>query len=135
MNKNLLPIVAVATLLSACAGGGQKTAEKENATSKFSGAKGEVKLMTLDPGHFHAALIQKSMYDQIDPTVYVFAPEGTDVTDHLARIEGFNTRAENPTSWIEKVYTLSLIHISEPTRLGMISYAVFCLKKKKTITK
>src|SRR5450759_4303729 len=25
---------------------------------------------------------------------------------------------------------LSLIHISEPTRLGMISYAVFCLKKK-----
>src|SRR5450759_4659756 len=26
-------------------------------------------------------------------------------------------------------YALSLIHISEPTRLGMISYAVFCLKK------
>src|SRR5450756_2626505 len=25
---------------------------------------------------------------------------------------------------------LSLIHISEPTRLGMSSYAVFCLKKK-----
>ena len=24
-----------------------------------------------------------------------------------------------------------LLHISEPTRLGMISYAVFCLKKKK----
>src|SRR5450756_2818949 len=29
------------------------------------------------------------------------------------------------------VVQLSLIHISEPTRLGMISYAVFCLKKKK----
>ena len=28
-------------------------------------------------------------------------------------------------------FGLSLIHISEPTRLGMISYAVFCLKKKK----
>ena len=28
---------------------------------------------------------------------------------------------------------LSLIHISEPTRLGMISYAVFCLKKKKVV--
>src|SRR5450759_1791490 len=28
-------------------------------------------------------------------------------------------------------WNLSLIHISEPTRLGMISYAVFCLKKKK----
>src|SRR5450756_247407 len=31
---------------------------------------------------------------------------------------------------VEEFY-LSLIHISEPTRLGMISYAVFCLKKKK----
>src|SRR5450759_4963790 len=31
----------------------------------------------------------------------------------------------------EREYYLSLIHISEPTRLGMISYAVFCLKKKK----
>src|SRR5450756_2256737 len=27
-------------------------------------------------------------------------------------------------------WDLSLIHVSEPTRLGMISYAVFCLKKK-----
>ena len=31
----------------------------------------------------------------------------------------------------EEATLLSLIHISEPTRLGMISYAVFCLKKKK----
>ena len=30
---------------------------------------------------------------------------------------------------------LSLIHISEPTRLLSISYAVFCLKKKKKHTK
>ena len=36
-------------------------------------------------------------------------------------------------SFIEqcKVYRLSLIHISEPTRQAEISYAVFCLKKKK----
>src|SRR5450759_2137366 len=33
---------------------------------------------------------------------------------------------------MEQVMGLSLIHISEPTRLGMISYAVFCLKKKNT---
>src|SRR5665647_2297565 len=31
--------------------------------------------------------------------------------------------------WI--LYILSLIHISEPTRRTPISYAVFCLKKKK----
>eukprot|EP00658_Telonema_sp_P-2_P008066 TRINITY_DN1301_c0_g1_i5.p1 TRINITY_DN1301_c0_g1~~TRINITY_DN1301_c0_g1_i5.p1 ORF type:complete len:240 (-),score=58.56 TRINITY_DN1301_c0_g1_i5:106-825(-) len=32
---------------------------------------------------------------------------------------------------VERYWDLSLIHISEPTRLLSISYAVFCLKKKK----
>src|SRR5665647_3739111 len=32
-------------------------------------------------------------------------------------------------------WALSLIHISEPTRRTPISYAVFCLKKKKKIKK
>src|SRR5678815_5131771 len=36
---------------------------------------------------------------------------------------------ENGDEW--RVPYLSLIHISEPTRLLSISYAVFCLKKKK----
>jgi predicted dehydrogenase len=71
----------------------------------FTGAPAEVKLMTLDPGHFHAALIQKTSYDQVSPQVYVFAPEGPDVQDHLKRIEGFNTRAEDPTNWQESVTT------------------------------
>ena len=36
------------------------------------------------------------------------------------------------TGEVEVVSDLSLIHISEPTRQAEISYAVFCLKKKKT---
>ena len=36
---------------------------------------------------------------------------------------------------VATAYGLSLIHISEPTRLLSISYAVFCLKKKITNTK
>src|SRR5678816_1519772 len=35
----------------------------------------------------------------------------------------------------ERCIYLSLIHISEPTRLLSISYAVFCLKKKKKTNK
>ena len=105
MNNKLIPVIAITTLLSACAGGGQQIAEKDKATSKFIGAKGEVKLMTLDPGHFHAALVQKTMYEQIDPTIYVYAPEGADVIEHLARIDAFNKRSVNPTNWIEKVNT------------------------------
>eukprot|EP00658_Telonema_sp_P-2_P027248 TRINITY_DN21077_c0_g1_i1.p1 TRINITY_DN21077_c0_g1~~TRINITY_DN21077_c0_g1_i1.p1 ORF type:complete len:704 (-),score=141.90 TRINITY_DN21077_c0_g1_i1:112-2223(-) len=37
-------------------------------------------------------------------------------------------------SYAALLFTLSLIHISEPTRLLSISYAVFCLKKKKKNT-
>src|SRR5450756_1255525 len=39
-------------------------------------------------------------------------------------------RMERYKEVIRQMLDLSLIHISEPTRLGMISYAVFCLKKK-----
>eukprot|EP00658_Telonema_sp_P-2_P042198 TRINITY_DN3026_c0_g1_i2.p1 TRINITY_DN3026_c0_g1~~TRINITY_DN3026_c0_g1_i2.p1 ORF type:complete len:191 (+),score=43.84 TRINITY_DN3026_c0_g1_i2:174-746(+) len=38
------------------------------------------------------------------------------------------------SSTINSAFDLSLIHISEPTRLLSISYAVFCLKKKKKKT-
>lgn len=65
----------------------------------------EVKLITLDPGHFHAALIQKSMYPQMSPVVHVYAPEGTDVALHLGRINAYNSRSLQPTRWEEKVYT------------------------------
>ena len=71
--------------------------ENEATTAPFQ-------FMTLDPGHFHAALVQKMELEDVDPTVYVYAPDGSDVQDHLNRIKGFNTRAENPTNWIEEVY-------------------------------
>jgi len=63
-----------------------------------------VKLITLDPGHFHAALVQKSMYPQVDPTVYVYAKKGSDLNAHLDKIKGYNSAAVSPTKWVEKVY-------------------------------
>jgi predicted dehydrogenase len=73
--------------------------------SAFSSRQGEVRLMTLDPGHFHASLVQKTMYDGVCPDVMVYASAGPDVEDHLNRIRGFNTRRDNPTAWNEIVYT------------------------------
>ena len=61
--------------------------------------------ITLDPGHFHAALLQKSMYASVSPDVYVYAPKGVELESHLALIAGYNNRSENPTSWKENVYT------------------------------
>jgi len=65
----------------------------------------EVKLLTLDPGHFHAALIQKEMYPGVSPQVHVYAPLGADLLAHLQRIVGFNSRKDNPTSWALEVHT------------------------------
>ena len=64
-----------------------------------------VRLITLDPGHFHAALIQKEMYPGVSETVQVYAPLGPDLTAHLSRIAGFNLRADNPTRWQLEVHT------------------------------
>lgn len=80
------------------------TSKKENA-KPFTGAPGEVKIITLDPGHFHAALVQKSSYPQVSKDVYVYAPEGDDVKEHLKKIEAYNNRADQPTAWNEIVYT------------------------------
>jgi len=93
--------------LAACGtgDGSREPAATPGGRPTFTGAPGEVKLITLDPGHFHAALVQKSMYPQVDPTVHVYAPAGPDVEGHLARIEAFNTRPDDPTSWKEVVYT------------------------------
>ncbi|MCW5969700.1 MAG: hypothetical protein KIT57_14425 [Blastocatellales bacterium] len=65
----------------------------------------EVRLMTLEPGHFHAALIQKEMYTDVSPRVHVYAPLGFDLTEHLNRIARFNLRAEKPTSWELEIHT------------------------------
>lgn len=62
-------------------------------------------LITLDPGHFHAALVQKTMYDQVDSVVHVYAPKGNDLDLHLKRIDAYNNRKDNPTRWKEEVYT------------------------------
>ncbi|MCC5936480.1 MAG: oxidoreductase [Lunatimonas sp.] len=72
--------------------------------TKFEGKENEIKLVTLDPGHFHAHLVKKATYPQVDPKVHVYAPGGPDLQAYLAAIESYNTRAEDPTNWQMEVY-------------------------------
>jgi predicted dehydrogenase len=65
----------------------------------------DVRLITYDPGHFHAALIQKEMYAGVSPRVHVYAPLGPDLLAHIDRISAFNARAEKPTTWELEVHT------------------------------
>lgn len=96
MKLQLLSTGLALLLLSACT-----QAQKQETTAK----EGKVKIINLDPGHFHAALVQKTMYDEVDRVVHVYAPEGPEVKSYLNRISDYNSRQEDPTDWEEKVYT------------------------------
>ena len=95
--KNI-SIVSLVLLCAAC--GEQKQSKEVETLNDLT----KVKLMTLDPGHFHAALVHKSMYSEVDPSIYVFAPEGPEVDDFLNKIESYNNREQLPTSWTVNTY-------------------------------
>lgn len=101
--KRIIAIAIILGSLLMTTNNCQRPADKP--ATDFTGADNEVVLMTLDPGHFHASLVQKYMVPQVSPQAYVYAPEGPDVQRHLDRIENFNNRQESPTNWEEHVYT------------------------------
>ena len=94
--KNLLFINCMMIIAAGCSTGTEKSQEKMDT---------KLQLITLDPGHFHAALVQKSMYADVDSVVHVYAPEGQEVKSHLSLVDSYNTRTENPTTWKQQVYT------------------------------
>lgn len=84
-------------VFSACdSGNSNNTMDKDSS---------DVKLVTLDPGHFHAALVQKTTYPGIDSTVFVYAPDGPELQGHLTLVNSYNDRTDQPTRWAEKIYT------------------------------
>src|SRR5450759_28185 len=101
--RKLLLLFLTVIVLASCGSGGSKQKSMKSGDSMKKDY--EVKLITVDPGHFHAALVQKIMYGQVSPYVYVFAPQGPDYLQHLDRIKSYNNRPVNPTSWNEIVYT------------------------------
>jgi predicted dehydrogenase len=94
----LLPLLAIAGSLAATGGLRAQRAGESRAMQ-------DVRFMTLDPGHFHAALVQKDMYPNVSPRVDVFAPLGPDLIGHLQRVAAFNLRADKPTAWQLEVHT------------------------------
>src|SRR5690242_17589853 len=56
-------------------------------------------LVVVDPGHFHAALVQHQMYPGVSPVVRVYAALGPDLVDYVSRIERYNRRPQAATDW------------------------------------
>jgi predicted dehydrogenase len=100
--KRIVIFLFSVSLLTSCGNSGHKQAVKSDAAVEKTYP---VNLITVDPGHFHAALVQKIMYDEVSPNVHVYAPQGPDYLQHLERIKSYNGREQNPTKWNEIVYT------------------------------
>ena len=83
----------------------QKGKKEIQSKTLFTGKDGEIELVVLNPGHFHASLLQKFPQKQVNDTVLVYAPQGNELDQYLASIEGYNDRSENPTVWNEVVYS------------------------------
>src|SRR5262249_12610901 len=104
--KTKLRRIAFPFLAVLCAAIATAFVFQASAQQKMRGsAMSDIRLMTLDPGHFHAALVQKETLPGVSPQVHVYAPLGFDLIEHLKRIAGYNTRKENPTHWELEVHT------------------------------
>jgi predicted dehydrogenase len=97
--------LAVSAIISGCSANSPSSAAGSETSTNQAKDMSEVRIMTLDPGHFHAGLVQKEMYPGVSPKVHVYAPLGFDLTEHLNRIARFNLRAANPTKWELEIHT------------------------------
>ncbi|WP_363439712.1 putative oxidoreductase C-terminal domain-containing protein [Chitinophaga ginsengisegetis] len=64
-----------------------------------------MQLIVLDPGHFHASLVQQQLYPGIDPVIQVYAPDGPEVKQYLQRVAAFNEQGSPVVRWSTNVYT------------------------------
>ncbi|QEK50857.1 oxidoreductase [Pedobacter aquae] len=94
MKDNFIKLSAIIVLVLIC------SACRVQKNSKL----GMIKLLTFNPGHFHAALVQKIMFDKVSKEVNVYAPDGAELATHLKLINSYNTRENNPTNWQLKIY-------------------------------
>ncbi|MEC5145094.1 putative oxidoreductase C-terminal domain-containing protein [Chitinophaga sp. 212800010-3] len=67
--------------------------------------KATMQLIALDPGHFHASLVQQQMYPGIDTVIQVYAPGGPELDQYLQRVAAYNRQDSPAVHWGTKVYT------------------------------
>ena len=95
----------LASLATCCIIQGAARAEPAQTPGDARPKQPGIALITLDPGHFHAALIQREHYPNTSDSVHVYAPLGQDLLDHLGRISRFNQREKDPTHYRLEVHT------------------------------
>jgi hypothetical protein len=72
--------------------------------ASLAGEPRRLRLLVVNPGHFHAAQLQSTMLPGIAEEVRVYAPLGPDLTAYLNSVARYNNRTEDPTRWRYQIY-------------------------------
>ena len=104
-SKVFITVVAGVGALGLTMGVTRTQAQPAKPAKTAKAGKADIRIVTLDPGHFHAALPHRESYPNVDSRVHVYAPLGNDLVGHLNRINRFNTRPDAPTAWQLEVHT------------------------------
>src|SRR5450756_372217 len=103
--------------------GGLKAGEK-----MYDLGSGDGRIVIVAAQKFHAEAVGVELdKDLCKQSAAKILKLGLDKNAHI--VNGDLLKQNYSSADLVTVYLLSLIHISEPTRLGMISYAVFCLQQ------
>ena len=106
-------------------------------TALQDGAISVIRISGPDSLAIAGRLFSRRVDDQPTHTVrygYIIDPISKEAVDEVL-LTVFRAPKTFTREDVVEISGLSLIHISEPTRQAEISYAVFCLKKKKQIDK
>src|SRR5450759_3606732 len=63
-----------------------------------------LRLIMLDPGHFHAAQLHLTLLPGFSDEAHVYAPLGPELSAHINRVSIYNSRPVDPTHWKLRAY-------------------------------
>src|SRR5678816_2832345 len=121
---SVFALIALSFPLSSCLGHSTTDASQPTDTGPYAAVSTELKDSSSAPA---ASVLLVRAHVTHDGTALAGAPIKFTVAAGHGLLSADSTATD--TLGVATVLWLSLIHISEPTRLLSISYAVFCLKK------
>ena len=86
-------LISILFIVSSCSFSKKQTMNKAEANDSC-----KIEVVVLDPGHFHASLLQKDALAVINDTIRIYAPEGIGVNQYLESIDSYNHRPKSPTT-------------------------------------
>mgnify|MGYP000541455824 CR=1 FL=1 len=85
---NNIGFLVLSLVVASCSLSKRQTANEANGSHK-------IKLIVLDPGHFHASLLQKDTLTDVNDTIHVYAPEGQALTN-IWKVSTLTTNVQRP---------------------------------------